>query len=391
MNAQEFRSCFPVFDQRTYMDIAARAPLSRPVRAAFDGWLDDWQNTGGTKDQWMAALDVTRERFARLINASPREISYTKNVSEGLNIIANAIDWRAGDNVVVCTDVEHPNNIYVWLNERRRDVEVRVVRSDGGRITPQDYIDAVDENTRVVAVSHVSFAPGRLLDIAPIGRFCRERGIMLMVDAAQSAGVMHVDVEAMHIDALCVSSHKAILGPYGMGFLYCRHDWLKRLEPLYLARLSVLVAESDHEEVMGSFRYQLPEDGRRFEIGNYNYGAAIATGAALEMLLAASSQAIEDHVLGLSGRMIDGLEALGLEVCSGRRGDGLCHMVTAGRFGAGGHYSSSDERLRTLFETLIAERFVLSLRRGLVRFSLHFYNNENDVDAALAVIANRLR
>ncbi|TVR06425.1 MAG: aminotransferase class V-fold PLP-dependent enzyme [Salinarimonadaceae bacterium] len=391
MTAEEFRACFPVFDHRVYMDIAARAPLSRPVREAYDRWLDDWQSTGGTKDQWMAALEVTRERFARLINASPREISYTKNVSEGLNIVANAVDWRAGDNVVICADVEHPNNIYVWLNERRRDVEVRIVRSRDGKVTPEDYMEAVDDRTRVVAVSHVSFAPGRLLDLVPIGRFCRDRGIMLVVDAAQSAGVMQVDVQAMNIDVLCVSSHKAILGPYGMGFLYCRQEWLRQLRPVYLARYSVLVEESDHEEVMGAFQYRLPDDGRRFEIGNYNYGAALATGAALDMLLSVGSQTIEDHVLDLADRLTVGLEALGLDVCSGRRGDGLCQMITAGRWGAGGHYSSSDESLRRLFDELIARGFTLSLRRGLVRFSLHYYNNKNDVDAALRVVEEENR
>lgn len=391
MTAADFRSLFRVFEQKTYMDIAARAPLAQPVRDAYDRWLEDWQTTGGTKDAWMAALAQTRQQFARLINASPAEIAYTKNVSEGLNIIANAIDWCPGDNVVLCPDVEHPNNVYVWLNDRRRDVEVRLVRSRQGKVTPQDYMAAVNERTRVVAVSHVSFAPGRRLDLAPLGRFCRDRGILLLVDAAQSAGVMHVDVEAMHIDALCVSSHKALLGPYGMGFLYCRHDWLRRLRPVYLARYSVLVAESGHEEVMGSVDYQLPEDGRRFEIGNYNYGAALATGAALELLLETGTPAIERHVLGLADHLTAGLEDLGLEVCSGRRDDGLCQMVTVGQWGSGGHYTSNDARLRTLFEGLTAAGFTLSLRRGLVRFSLHYYNTMEDIEAALAVVAERIR
>ncbi|WP_366657451.1 aminotransferase class V-fold PLP-dependent enzyme [Fodinicurvata sp. EGI_FJ10296] len=382
----EFRSLFPVFDRRIYMDIAARAPLSRPVRQAYDAWLDDWQGTGGTKDQWMAALERTRGKFARLIGAKTSEVAFTKNVSEGLNIIANAIEWRAGDNVVLCPDVEHPNNIYVWLNERRRDVEIRIVKSDHGRVRPEDYFAAIDDRTRLVAISQVSFAPGRTLDPTPIGKFCRERGIFLLVDAAQSAGVMHVDVEAMNIDALAVSSHKAILGPYGMGFLYCRQEWLQRMQPVYLARYSVLVAESDHEEVMGTFSYQLPNDGRRFEVGNYNYSAAIATEAALDMLLEAGSRTIEAHVLNLADTFTKGLEAAGLEVCSGRRDDGLCQMVTVGQWGSGGHYSSDDESLTRLFELLLENGVTLSLRRGLVRFSLHYYNNDDDIQKVLSLV-----
>ena len=385
-NQPAFRAQFPVFENKIYMDIAARAPLSRPVRRAYDAWLDDWQATGGTKDAWMAALDRTRGKFARLINAQGSEISFTKNVSEGLNIIANAIDWRPGDNVVLCPDIEHPNNIYVWLNERRRDVEIRTVPSTGGRVTAEDYLAAIDDRTRLVAISHVSFAPGRAIDPTPIGKACRDRGIFFLVDAAQSAGVMHVDVEAMNIDALAVSSHKAILGPYGMGFLYCRLDWLRRLQPVYLARYSVLVAESDHEEVMGTFSYDLPEDGRRFEVGNYNYSAAIATEVALDMLLDAGSRAIEAHVLDLADGFTRGLEGLGLDVCSGRRGDGLCQMVTIGKFGSGGHYSSDDDSLTRLFHALQSHNVIMSLRRGLVRFSLHYYNNSNDVGDVLTII-----
>jgi cysteine desulfurase / selenocysteine lyase len=387
MNMQEIRSQFPVLDERIYMDIAARAPLSKPVRQAYEDWLDDWQATGGTKDRWMEALDHTKERFARLIRADPKEIAYTKNVSEGLNIIANAIDWRPGDNVVICADVEHPNNIYVWLNEKREGVELRLVPSDKGRVRPEDYINAMDNRTRLVAVSHVSFAPGRSIDLAPIGKACRERGIFFMVDAAQSAGVMNVDVGAMNIDGLAVSSHKAILGPYGMGFLYCRQDWLEQLRPAYLARYSVLVPESDHEEVMGSLKYTLPNDGRRFEIGNYNYGAVFATGAALDMLLAVGPEKIESHVLGLAAKFTGGLLDLGLEVCSGRAGDGLCQMVTVGEWGKGAHYTTSDANLTRIFNTLAENGVSLSLRRGLVRFSLHYYNSEEDIDTILKLIA----
>ena len=116
---------FPATEQLTYMDVAARGVISRAVRAVLDAHLDGRMLGSAEKEEYFALVERTRGHFAQLINAHADEVALTKNVSEGLNTVAAGLPWQAGDNVVLCPELEHPNNVYCWLNLRRRGVEVR--------------------------------------------------------------------------------------------------------------------------------------------------------------------------------------------------------------------------------------------------------------------------
>ena len=146
----EARSHFPALERWIYMDVSARGVLSREVRAALDAHLDDRMLNGATdKAHFFALVERARERFAQLVNADPDEIAYTKNISEGLNMVATALDWHRGDNVVLCPDLEHPNNVYAWLNLQRYGVEVRMVPARDGHIPIDTMIERMDSRTRV--------------------------------------------------------------------------------------------------------------------------------------------------------------------------------------------------------------------------------------------------
>ena len=130
----ETRRQFPGTEKITYLDLGGRGLLSTPVRAAINAHLDDIMDGKLDKDYLFKKTEEARNRFAALINAQPEEITYTKNTSEGLNIVASSIDWKAGDNVIVCPELEHPNNIYLWLNLKRHGVEVRFVHHENGHM-----------------------------------------------------------------------------------------------------------------------------------------------------------------------------------------------------------------------------------------------------------------
>ena len=214
------RAQFPALERWTYMDVAGRGVLSRAVRAALDAHLDERMMNGGDKAKFFDLVESTRARFAQLINAAPDEIAFTKNISEGLNMVATGFDWKRGDNVILCPELEHPNNVYPWLNMQRYGLEIRTVASRDGHIPVEDMIARLDDRTRVATVSTVTFAPGFRTEVEKLGRACRKRGVMLLVDAAQSLGTTHTDVARDGIDALAVSTQKGLLGLYGMGFFY---------------------------------------------------------------------------------------------------------------------------------------------------------------------------
>jgi cysteine desulfurase/selenocysteine lyase len=376
------RSHFPALERWTYMDISGRSVLSRETRAAIDTHLDDRMLNGATdKAQYFDLVERTRGRFAQLIGADAEEIAYAKNISEGLNMIATGIPWRAGDNVVLCPELEHPNNVYVWLNLRRLGVEVRTVPQRDGRVPVDELISKMDARTRVTTVSTVTFAPGFRTDVDALGKACRERDVLLLVDAAQSVGILHTDVRASNIDALAVSTQKGLLALYGLGFLYCRREWADRLQPAYLARFGVDLGEA-HEASIGGYDFTFAPGARRFDVGNYNFLATAAVDASMQQLLAWGTRNIERYVVGLSHALARGFLDLGLPVAGGEPGAHLAQIVTVGQMSAD-QYATSDELYNGLYTHLAQNRVKLSIRRGMLRFSLHVYNNLEDVARVL--------
>ena len=378
------RSHFPATQDCTYLDLGGRGILSKEVRAAIEAHLDDATYGKVDKDRLFEKTEEARNRFAQLINADPDEIAYTKNVSEGLNIVANSLDWQSGDNVIICPQLEHPNNIYLWLNLQRSGVEVRLVNHRDGYMPVDEMIAAIDKRTRVLTVSSVSFSPGFRTDIDKLGRACRERGVLFLVDGAQSVGVLHTDVALSNIDALAVSTQKGLLALYGMGYLYVRRALAEKMHPPYLARFGVDLGRADaHESDFGDGSFKLMPAARRFDLGNYNYAGVCAIDASLEFLLGLGTRNIEAHVVGLAHALAQGFIDLGLPVCGGNPGPHIGEIVTVGHYGSGGDKGSSDERMNKLYAHLSANRVKLSMRRGVLRFSFHAYNNMDDVGRVL--------
>jgi cysteine desulfurase/selenocysteine lyase len=282
---------------------------------------------------------------------------------------------------VLCPDLEHPNNVYAWLNLRRYGVEVRTVPPREGHIPVDAIIDRMDARTRLATVATVSFAPGFRTDVETLGKACRQRDVLLLVDAAQSVGVQHTDVRASNIDALAVSTQKGLLGVYGMGYLYVRRAWAERMKPAYLARFGVDVGEA-HEASMGSYEYTLAPGARRFDLGNYNFLATAAVDASMKQLIEWDTRRIEPYVQRLTHALARGFLELGLAVAGGEPGLHITKIVTVGALSAD-HYGTGDERYNRLYEHLTANGVKLSIRRGMLRFSLHVYNNMNDVERVL--------
>lgn len=372
---------YPATAELTYMDVAARGLMSHQVREALDTHLNGLASGDINKDEFFALVERTRARFASMIHAQLDEIAFTKNVSEGLNMVATGLPWEAGDNVIVCSELEHPNNVYCWLNLRQYGVEVCTISPREGHLPVDDMIARMDARTRAVTASTVTFAPAFRTDINRLGQACRERGIFFLVDAAQSCGVLQTDVEASHIDGLAVSTQKGLLGLYGMGFLYCRRDWAERMQPAYLARFGVDLGDA-HEATLGSEAYKLMPAARRFDVGNYNFLGCAAVDASMGQLLAYDPSEVERYVVSLAHQLAEGFIDLGLPVCGGAPGPHLAGIVTVGELGSS-HYGTDDERFNQLYTYLHDHAVRLSIRRGVLRFSLHIYNTEDDVKRVL--------
>jgi cysteine desulfurase/selenocysteine lyase len=366
------------------LNVAVRGLLPTRLREAVNTYIDGHQFGNWQKEAEFAMIERTRGSFARLVNAEPDEIAFTKNTSDGLSTIAASLPWEAGDNIVYCPELEHPNNVYPWVNlHKRLSVEIRAVEPDDGRVPAERFEELMDDRTRLVTVPTVSFSPGFITDVAPIAKRCRELGSFFLVDAAQSIGVVHTDVKAMGVDGLAVGTQKAMMGFYGAGFLYCRSEWAEKIQPVYLARFGVALDADKHETAMDLERLEYARGARRFDLGNYNFIGVTAVEASMELLHELGTPAIEKYVKGLAYRLAEGMLEFGLPVAGGPPGPHMGHIVAVGKTGGGRHYTADDPRMNALHDHLIENNVKLAIRRGILRFSLHVYNNVDDVDRVL--------
>jgi cysteine desulfurase/selenocysteine lyase len=370
------RSHFPGALSQSYLDVASRGLI--PAEAPDLAFLHLMQRVQGRADKhaYFELVENTRRSFAKLVGAAPDEIAMTKNVSDGLNMVAASIGWSPGDEVLLCSAVEHPNNIYVWRNLEQQGVSVRDFPSPDGLFPIDAVIELLERGSRarVVAVSATSFTPGFRVDLDRLGLACRRAGAHLVVDGAQAAGILHIDLAKTPIDALSVSTQKGLCSLYGMGFLYVRKAFAETLTPRYLARFGVDIDashEADYDP--GPVKYQ--HGAQRFDLGNYNFLATLLVGDALGLLNNLGTPAIERHVTHLAAELSHGLLSLGAPIAApaNARRANMVSIASQGEPGA----------VVQLQQHLQRNKVQAAVRRNAIRFSFHFYNNMADVEAAL--------
>src|SRR6202140_1242596 len=306
MDPLEARHLFPLAERFIHMNHAGVSPMSQRVGAAVDQVVDASINRP-YKDHWAQdEADRVRGLVARLINASAGSIALTRSTAHGISLLAQGLEWKAGDNVVGVTG-EYPANVYPWMALEPRGVEFRQAKPIDGRVTAEGVFSLVDARTRVVAVSHVEFWNGFRLDVEAIGSECRRRGIVFAVDVMQSAGALKVDVARMAIDFCAAGAGKWLMGPPGIGFCFFAPELLERIRPVIVGSGSVAAPDR-------YFDYALTPapTTRRFEESVVSLLDTAAFGAALELLLEVGTGVIEARVLGLAARLAEGPPRNGL-------------------------------------------------------------------------------
>jgi len=365
-----FREEFPLTADTVYLNHAAIGPLSRRAAERMKALAETVSRTGDRR--WLernAEVERVRGLAARLLGArEPREVALVENTSTGLSFVAQGLDWRAGDNVVGA-DLEFPSNVYPWMQLGGRGVEYRTVPESDGRIDPEELLTALDDRTRVLALSSVQYASGFRSDLARLGAACRERGILFVVDAIQSLGALAHDVERENVDVLAAASHKWQLGPEGIGVLYVSDRVIERLRPLRSGWRSM--RDQIH---WTEFALDWNDGAKRFESGTLNMYGIAALGGSLEILLEATVEAIERKVLALADRAARALQDLGFTVVSSRAPGEASGIVAAIH-----PHRGAEDLVRRLSERDV----IVATRAGRLRISPHFYNTDEEIDRCL--------
>src|SRR5262245_1375930 len=363
------RSQFPILEHTTYLNSCSQGALSRRVRAAYEEYLDGWDERGAEWAHWVERAEAARAAFARLLRADADEVAVTTSVSQGVSGIVSALPVeRVGRTRIVISEYEFPTVGQIAHAQELRGAEVVHVRPEAdGSIPPERFAEAIDERTALVCCTTVSYRTGHRHDVAEIARIAHERGALCLADSYQAVGALDLDVRELGADFVTGGTVKYLLASAGLGFLYVRDELLPELLPTQTGWF----ADEDIFR-MDISDYSPAADARRFDAGTPPVPNIYAGLAGMSLVEEAGTAAIEEHVSGLATRLIDGLEELGAAVATpadpARRGPLVC-------------VRSID--VRTLVEALAAERITCSERDANLRVSLHLYNVEDDVDRVL--------
>jgi selenocysteine lyase/cysteine desulfurase len=370
---EEVRSLFPVTKKYIYMNHAAVSPLSTRVRDAMNGLTQDVTENGSANfDDWLRTYDHTRRSAAQLVNARPHEIAFMRNTSDAISAVANGIAWREGDNVVTC-NVEFPANVYPWMRLREeRGIKIKMAAERDGRIDADELLSLVDDRTRVVTISWVQFSSGYRSDLARIGRFCRERDVIFLVDVIQGLGGLQLDAERDFVDAFAADAHKYLLGPEGAALLYISDRVIERIKPTVVGWMSV----KDYDQHL-VYDLSYREGALRFECGTLNTAGVYGLGAAIDLFLEIGPERVERHLLGLSDYLAEGLKSKGYEVISSRGAGETSGIVTCK------HEKHSPG---SLYRLLRAKNILTAPRAKRLRISPHFYNTRDEIDALIEAL-----
>jgi cysteine desulfurase / selenocysteine lyase len=367
------RQLFPVTKNHIYLNHAAVAPLSLPVYEAMQNYTRDLLDHGLVHwREWGNAIDRVRELAAQLIHAKPSEIAFAANTSTGLSFVANGLDWRAGDNVVTA-DCEFPANQLPWMRlQKAFGVEVRQAQERDGRLETEEIFKLIDDRTRVVTLSFVEFASGFRNDLETIGRYCRERNVLFVVDAIQGLGALQLDVEKCCIDALSADAHKFLLGPDGVAIFYVSDRLQEQLQPTVVGWTSV---KSPFNFTAGE--QELADGARRFEPGALNTAGIVGLGASIELMLQIGTEQIERYLLELTDYLCERLMDSGHRIFSSRRAGEVSAVVCCT------HGIHSAEALHAHLE---GRGIITTPRLGRLRISPHVYNTREEIDALIAAL-----
>ena len=370
----ELRALFPVTQHSIYLNHAAISPPPITTIRAVEAQLRDVHENGSANFRsWLAVKEDARRLLASLLGARPEQVAFMRNTSDSLSTVANGMTWRSGDNIVTFSR-EFPSNIYPWL--RIRDtfgVEVRMCEERNGRIDLAEFESLIDDHTRIVAISHVQYASGFRTDLKRVGQVARRHDALFVVDAIQALGVVPTDVEAEFIDVAAGASHKWLLAPEGVGYLYLSDRARGRIQPTLVGWTSVPDPDDYLNFAQGWNRGTLA-----WETGTGPAALLHGFKASLELLHRTGVQQVANYLEELTDYLCARLAGKDYEVVSSRAPGEKSQIVCIRH--RGGLSSMA------LYHHLNTSNIVTAPRGDRLRIASHFYNTTTELDQLIEAL-----
>lgn len=357
------RKRFPIFKNKTYINSCSQGALSVDVQLAYAQYLRDWEEQGSPWELWVDKLEATRHAFAALINAEAEEVAVTGSVSHAVSSLASALRLDGTRDKIVVSDFEFPTIGQNWHAQEGRGVRVVHVHNAGNAIPLERFADAIDEQTKLVAISHVCYRNGVMLDVPAIVEIAHSKGALVLLDAYQSLGTLPIDVKQLNVDFLVGGTLKYLLASSGQAYLYVRKALLPTLHPTtagWFTQANIFAMDND--------AHSPSPTATKFEAGSPPVPNLYATLAGIKLVQQVGPANIRREVQELTGALKEGAM---------RRGWNLVSPVDPNRHGA--LITLRSHKVDLLVNLLATDGIVVSHRDDNLRISPHFYNNLDDI------------
>ena len=362
------RSDFPVVNESVYLNTPYMSPSPLSAIEATTRFVEAKGRSPILVGEMLEETRSTREKFARLVRAEVGEIGLVSSTSEGENIVANSLDLKSGDNVVI-DDLHYSTSLvmYSQLSETT-GMETRIVRNVDGVAAPEAFAEMVDDKTKLISVAWVSNRNGYRHDLKALADLAHAHGSYLYADAVQGVGMVDLDIKESGVDFLTTGTYKWLLGGYGIAPFYVREDVMDMVRPDRLGWRMV-------DERLPDNRYTIYKDARKFGYATPAFGAIYQLSASLDYLLNVGVDNIERHTVALAHRLHGGLTEQGFEVFTP---PGTQSAIVSFKHGADHEQISSQ---------LADANVRLSFRENgeQIRVGPALFNNEQEVDAFLNI------
>jgi len=362
---------FPLLRHKTYLNSGSYCALANRVKAAFEAYMQDRLLVGANWDVWIGKNEAVRHGMAQLLRVKDDEIAITASASAGLNARASAFDFTGQRNKVVVSDFEFPTSAQIWHAQAGRGAQVvHAAPAEDGFIPLAHFDRLIDENTKLVAITHVCYRNGAKLDIAGIARLAHAKGALMLLDCYQSVGTETIDARALDIDFAVGGMLKYLLGTAGLGFLYVRGALIPTLLPTnsgWFAQENIVAMDitANHPS----------HTARRFEAGTPAVVNCYAAEAGLAIINEIGTDAIGARVRSLTRLCLERLAETGWNAVTPAADDRHGPLIAVKANNSAG-----------LSDRLASRDIVTSHRDGNLRLGFHYYNDESDIESVIAAL-----
>lgn len=367
----KIRSRFPAFKNQIHLCSCTKGALSDAVEEGMLEFIRLWHENGIPWQAYMEKYEALRSNFARFMGAKPEEIAVIYSTSQGISSIASALTFEKRKKIVM-GELDFPASGHIWLTQQLRGAQVEFLAPVENRVPLESYDRAIDQNTLIVPVAHVSYKNGARAEMDGIIRIAHERGALVIADGYQICGTEPIDVHAMDVDIYVTGTLKYLLGAPGVALMYVKESLIESLRPTVTGAFAQRVLFQDS---LKNFEPALT--ARRYEMGTPPMASIYGSAPSLDLLSEIGLENITAHIQKLCKATVEGLTKLGIPT-----------KTPSNHFGPMIVLKSANAE--AVAAKMAEQRIIASCKFDGLRLSYHVYNTMDDVRAVLKVLEDNL-